>query len=160
MNKRSDNTGTAGSRKAIPQRTAEAVLLNTYLSRNYDGEAKLLSKATNISVAQIKRWVSKNAVVINKAVFLKASKLSHDERQMEVCLTSLAEGAVSVDFNDHLRVKYGSNQSLFADETGLLQQQVNRWTQRDCVFLENNVYRKQRDLFATDGAVSAKKKLH
>jgi hypothetical protein len=160
MNKRSDNTGTASSRKAIPQRTAEAVLLSTYLFRNYDGDAKLLSKATNISVAQIKRWLSKDAVVINKAVFLKASKLSDDDRQIETRLTSLADGSISVDFNDHLRVKYGSNQSLFADETGLLQQQVNRWTQRNCVFLENNVYRKQRDLFAVDGAVSANKKLH
>jgi hypothetical protein len=160
MNKRSDNTGSTGSRKAIPQHTAEAVLLSTYLSRNYDGEAKLLSKATSVSVAQIKRWLSKDAVVINEAVFLKASKLSHDELRIETRRASLADGSTSVDFNDYLRVNYGSNQSLFADETGLIQQQVNRWTQRDCVFLEDNVYRKQRDLFATDGAVSAKKNLH
>jgi hypothetical protein len=131
----------------------KAVLLSTFLDKHFDGDPLAMSKATGITSSQINRWLEKSAVMIDNAVYLRASKFPENERKEKARITALTKGTTGVPFMHHLHLNHRGRQTDFAEFHGIYQQQANRWTKRNCVFLRGQVYREQREInFAADKA--------
>ena len=138
--------------------TVKAVALSTYLKRHFRDDTMALATATGIKPYQIRKWLNNNAVLADGKVYLKASKIDETAEQTRSRLKALSttRGVEGEAFNDMLSRDFGGNQSQFAKHYGVHQQQVNRWTKRDCLFIEEQVYRMQRPLFEDAAEAPAK----
>lgn len=147
-------TATSAQQRKPKQNGTNAILMQTFLDDNFNGDALAMSKQTGVPSSQIKRWISKSAIMINNSVYLRASKFTETAAQKTARQEALKNGTQGVPFNQHLDQFHRGRQTNFAEAYSIHQQQVNRWTKRNCVFLCGHVYREQRELeFDTKGTV-------
>jgi hypothetical protein len=128
------------------QRSVIAVLMQTFVDEKFNGDTLMMSKQTGISGSQIKRWISKGAVIIANSVYLRASKFDETDAQRAATIEAITTGTQGTPFNQYLDEHHRGRQTDFAEAHAIYQQQVNRWTKRSCVFLCGHVYREQREL--------------
>ena len=143
---------TAPKKKKI-ERTANAVFLSTYIEHHHDGESLKLSKLTSESASQINRWVRNNAVIANGDIYLCASDIKESEEdasERNRKLSLIDTGVDGIVLNVYMKEKHKGNQSDFSRSIGLRQQQISRWLQKHCLFIDGQIYRMQKNLVAND----------
>ena len=114
-----------------PLKSVKAVLLSQLVENKFGGDYLAFSKVSGVPTSQLKRWAENSAVIVDKEVFIQASRIETDAKvHMK-----------AFDFNDYLNSHYGGNRSRFAEANDILQQQVSRWTQTKCMFMNGQVYR-------------------
>ncbi len=148
-------TNTASNRARRENKVPSALLLETYIAQKYSGDPLQLSKASGVPTSQIKRWLSKNAIVSAGSVFLRASKFPEETGVRAQRLEGLKTGISCIELNKHIDNEFAGVQSSFAKTHAVHQQQVNRWGNIECLFISGQVYRKQRELNASS-TISAK----
>lgn len=135
-----------------PNVDSKAYLLKKFIKDNFENNGVDFLSATKhfasylgVSSTRVKEWLEKDAIVIDKSVFLMATLSPETKNQKSKRLSNLYSGAEWDLLADVLNKKYKNNQSRFAREKGLVPQQVSRWINaKKCILVESQVYRFQR----------------
>lgn len=135
-----------------PNVNSKAFLLKQFIKDNFENNGfdfctaiKHFASYLGVSNTRVKEWLEKDAIVIDKSVFLMATLSPETKNQKTKRLSNLHSGAEWDFLADILNKKYKNNQSRFAREKGLVPQQVSRWINaKKCILVESQVYRFQR----------------
>ena len=128
----------------------KAELLSSFINMHYKCNMKMACEEIGVPRFQLNRWLQLDAIVIKGCIYLMRSSFpeSDDEKNRRTnALDSQLnkEPVFATALEQHIELHYkNANQSMFARDHSVRQQQVFRWVNSGlCVFLLGQVYRLQ-----------------